>query len=306
MGSKWPALLVAAWCFLLPATCSAEDASSGLLGSPPLAEDCPSWVTDYVAFHRENRGKEGAKYLVWSCTGVGQCAGLSDRMRGTMYCLKVAAAFNRVLLIHQTVPAPTETFFTPTHINWTTVGIDMPLPEDGYSVEKTMKKASFPYTDFEGVEELLAGNETWVTAGSTNTAEDAELPGGDARLPGYGGGGKVPTYSRVGMCMQNALYRPSERVEAVFHEKFDKMRVDPSAPYVALHMRTYQMVGEMDGSGYSIETEDRFLTTVLCARDMAKLQTCGAGHAGTQIPIVLVTDSVYLRLRVLQQLYAGV
>jgi hypothetical protein len=42
-------------------------------------------------------------------------------------------------------------------------------------------------------------------------------------------------------------------------------------------------VGEMDGDSYSIETEDRFLTTSLCARDMARKQKCGAGSAGAQV-----------------------
>ncbi|KAG1657046.1 hypothetical protein FOA52_009241 [Chlamydomonas sp. UWO 241] len=101
----------------------------------------------------------GGVYLVWSCTGVGQCAGLSDRMRGTMYCLKVAAAFNRVLLIHQTVPAPMETFFAPTLINWTTVGIDMPGPDaraKDNEMIRVWKTVNFPPANFVGTEDLVA------------------------------------------------------------------------------------------------------------------------------------------------------
>ncbi|KAG1657047.1 hypothetical protein FOA52_009242 [Chlamydomonas sp. UWO 241] len=57
---------------------------------------------------------------------------------------------------------------------------------------------------------------------------------------------------------------------------------------------------------YSIDQEDRFLTAELCARDMANRQECGAEHVGSQVPIILVTDSIYLRRRVLLGLYAGV
>ncbi|KAG1658352.1 hypothetical protein FOA52_003686 [Chlamydomonas sp. UWO 241] len=236
-----------------------------------------------------------------------------------MYCLKVAAAFNRVLLIHQTAPAPMETFFMPTHINWTTAGIDVPGPE-AMSKEneaiRAWRTVLFPPANFEGTEDLVASDHKWLSAGSTNMNEEWEVPGGDKRLPGYGGMGQVPLYSRVGMCIQNAMYKPSERVESVYREKFQQMGMaDLPKPYVAIHLRLFQMVGEMREPGrpggestetFSIDQEDRFLTAQLCARDMASRQECGAEHSGAQVPIILVTDSIYLRRRVLLGLYAGV
>ncbi len=37
------------------------------------AGKCPSWVTDYAAFHRKTRGTKDAKYLVHSCHKVRRC-----------------------------------------------------------------------------------------------------------------------------------------------------------------------------------------------------------------------------------------
>jgi hypothetical protein len=45
---------------------------------------------------RANRGKPGAKYLVYTaCPGS---SGLGDRVRGMMYLTRQAAAFGRVIL----------------------------------------------------------------------------------------------------------------------------------------------------------------------------------------------------------------
>jgi hypothetical protein len=42
--------------------------------------ECPEWLREYVTFHKNNRGKPGAKYLVFTCNadkhwcgGLGKC-----------------------------------------------------------------------------------------------------------------------------------------------------------------------------------------------------------------------------------------
>lgn len=59
-------------------------------------DNCPSWLADYAAFHKQQRGQPNAKYLVYAaCPGR---SGLGDRIRGMMYLTRQAVALNRVIL----------------------------------------------------------------------------------------------------------------------------------------------------------------------------------------------------------------
>lgn len=72
------------------------------LTGPPLIpgmrtlDGCPTWMAEYAQFHRQQRGKAGAKYLVYSACPGG--SGLGDRVRGMMYLTRLAAALDRVVL----------------------------------------------------------------------------------------------------------------------------------------------------------------------------------------------------------------
>lgn len=64
----------------------------------PVTADthCPTWMSEYAAFHKQQRGQPGAKYLVYAaCPGS---SGLGDRIRGMMYLTRQAVALNRVIL----------------------------------------------------------------------------------------------------------------------------------------------------------------------------------------------------------------
>lgn len=77
-----------------------------------------------LLWHRQNRGKPNAKYLVYSaCPGY---SGLGDRVRGMMYMTRLAAAMNRVVLFTwRNEPHEVEQYLPPaTDIDWTLRGIE--------------------------------------------------------------------------------------------------------------------------------------------------------------------------------------
>lgn len=57
-------------------------------------EDCPAWISNYAAFHKQNRGTPSAKYLVFKANG----GGLGDRLRAMMFTTRLAVSLNRVVL----------------------------------------------------------------------------------------------------------------------------------------------------------------------------------------------------------------
>ncbi len=68
-------------------------------------EQTPLWLTDYIAFHKANRGQPGAKYVVATCnTWCCPCGGLGDRLRGILYILMIARIHKRCAQLDARTP----------------------------------------------------------------------------------------------------------------------------------------------------------------------------------------------------------
>ena len=80
------------------------------------------------------------------------------------------------------------------------------------------------------------------------------------------------------------------------------------------------VTGEGEEKLFEVETEDRLLATMLCARDMSNEAECGAPDSvdapmhhvdgmpdmpRQSMPIVLITDNMHIRKRVVAGLYTG-
>ncbi|MEW5314520.1 MAG: hypothetical protein WDW38_006012 [Sanguina aurantia] len=93
------------------------------------SENCPSWLTEYIAFHARTKGTEQARYMVFSCHQHECYFGLGDRLRGIMMFLRAAAASKRVLLIDIASPTDMREFFLPALIDWTVGSLALPKPD---------------------------------------------------------------------------------------------------------------------------------------------------------------------------------
>ena len=87
------------------------------------------WLAEYEAFHKANRGRPGAKYLVHSVDS-GLNGGVGDRLRGMLFTVRAAAASKRVLLMRWATPHPLHHFLEPADggIDWRMDGIELPAP----------------------------------------------------------------------------------------------------------------------------------------------------------------------------------
>lgn len=88
-------------------------------------QGCPSWIAEYAAFHAQQRGQPGTRYLVHSVRHGN--SGLGDRIRGMLFATRLADASQRVVLFTwRHSPDEPTAFFTPaSSIDWT-------LPGTGY------------------------------------------------------------------------------------------------------------------------------------------------------------------------------
>ena len=82
-----------------------------------------AWLNEYGQFHQRERFAPNAQYLIYTCRasipgGPRHCLGVGDRFRLIGFMLRVAAAFQRVLLIDWQSPMPIESFLMPTQIDW--------------------------------------------------------------------------------------------------------------------------------------------------------------------------------------------
>ena len=84
--------------------------------------------------------------------------------------------------------------------------------------------------------------------------------------------------------------------------QYADMQVNPHRPYTALHMRTLLLNGDNGANQpHTMEIEDAAMSYMLCAKSMA--MECNVDLSIN--PIVMVTDDVRLRRRVVAGLYRG-
>jgi hypothetical protein len=76
----------------------------------------PSWLDEYVQFHRQTRGKPDARYLVYHCKGM--CGGIADRLKGIVTTFYAAIITKRVFIVHMPEPTPLSSILMPALIDW--------------------------------------------------------------------------------------------------------------------------------------------------------------------------------------------
>ncbi|KAG2494898.1 hypothetical protein HYH03_006833 [Edaphochlamys debaryana] len=210
------------------------------------------------------RGHPDAKYLVWTCFlqhdrnfDRTHCAGLGDRMRGIAFAVRLAAATQRVLLVHQEVPAPLEHFLAPAHIDWRLtpdLGIDT-------ARDVAQSRVHFRYSAAHDKAQLasdlaqgLLWNETArrqrVVTLATNMPLSWEPDGAGGREGGGGRGARphllppAPDDGHLPSALTRALFRLSPGLEAATDAALASVGVAPGQPFVAVHLRLGGQVGE--------------------------------------------------------------
>ncbi|KAL7536846.1 hypothetical protein ACHAWF_005589 [Thalassiosira exigua] len=100
-------------------------------------EIIPIWMSEYFAWHQEQREKVGnntgddVKYLVVRCLQGEKCGGLSDRMKPMPFYLMVANLTRRVMLIHWEKPCELEHFLLPptNGLDWRVEGTNVTIDD---------------------------------------------------------------------------------------------------------------------------------------------------------------------------------
>uniref|UniRef100_A0A7S0WQ61 O-fucosyltransferase family protein n=1 Tax=Chlamydomonas leiostraca TaxID=1034604 RepID=A0A7S0WQ61_9CHLO len=233
------------------------DANAAWPEEPLDSKGCPKWVNDYVEWHRENRGKPDAKYLVGFCARkhAGKCPGLGDRFRGMEYATKLAMITKRVILFWWDTPAPLETFVEPSDMNWlVTPDLDIDMPKQLnklWSWQLDRGTGKFPDEYY---------SERVVTITTNHFDEGNELPGPRFTL-----------VSKASSCLFNALWKPTaavvERTQEVRQQLLGKGVGD--GQYTAIHLRMGHLAGEMYDVNRGWERYKGLLGVVRCAQHYA-------------------------------------
>jgi hypothetical protein len=248
---------------------------------------CPSWLHDYEQFHKENRGRELANYLV---ANAGSKIGVGDMLRGMMFALRVAAATKRVLLLNwnNNAAANLTTFLVPASgINWT-------LP--GTLFER------FSETDFET---STAQTDVMPTSIISQNIKKLGLKFSQKQFLVFESnlraeqhcsfcpdGGSRSALDDQHTCMFQFLFKPSELVHKMAAQQLAALF--PGQPlaslgYQAVHLRLGNQVGEarlFNRIGYNVESVDSMLLSVSCGLGMAQQ----SGINTSAMPLLLIAD----------------
>ena len=102
----------------LPVSCQDHHQSK----QPTLEQKYGQFLTalaSYTKFHKQERTKDTARLLIWTCDPKDMCGGLGDRLRGVTYVLILAMASQRVLLLDWSDSSFSKvTYMRPNMINW--------------------------------------------------------------------------------------------------------------------------------------------------------------------------------------------
>lgn len=280
---------------------------------PVAAEDvwyapeiCPQWLVKYKKFHDENKASPNAHYMVYWCTGTMSCSGLGDRLRGIMYLLRVAYAYNLILIIHMDQPVDVRTFLLPNQIDWT---IDHNVPKDVDFFKAPMDSGAFwKATGKDNRTEFL---NTKVTKIVTNEFYDWDFFGDNVtgltplmkHPKGEGSFVDVntPYYVGQGVCLFRFLFKINPEVEKQADAKTKLLYGTERKDYVAWHWRGGGQVGEeVQFSGaYGLSRMAILMLGSNCVKSLAR----DAGIKGTKA--LLVTDTNPVRTFVAEGNLAG-
>ncbi|GLC40029.1 hypothetical protein PLESTB_001518700 [Pleodorina starrii] len=229
-------------------------------------------LQDYKAFHDANKHSPYAQYIVQTCWHR-HCEGAGDRIRGTLFLLRMAIEYRKILIIDWTRPAPLPYFLTPNQIDWTMTG----FPDGFFTENNTITLEEFNATTKHGpgTDEAIAkfmGTQKYVTQGVRPfEAHATRLPRIDPKRA-----------IEIGACYFNFLFKLNstivERGEAHLRQLYGPSPVD----YVAWHWRHM----DVDSKKEEPLIVSELGTAMSCAEQLAG----GIGVDLNQRPVLLVTD----------------
>ncbi|KAL6760170.1 hypothetical protein V8C86DRAFT_2558305 [Haematococcus lacustris] len=288
-----------------------------------------SWLRSYIRWAKGQRSKgipaAGVKYLVWSCEvppGTVQpkstCNGLSDRLRGIMLALRIAATTNRLLLVQQSKPAPMEVFLAPHLIDWSVEPSQLPAFE-----ERKLYTSLLHYCE-RG--KSLGVRHHWnrtvscaffslMAKGTVQRMEEqfVFLETSSPPWNHYAGVSHPIRSPRAQHCTFTALFQASEGTQQAAARHLALLGVQPGlTPYAVLHLRLGGSAGE-GVTNYHHKGQvsvEEVLAAVQCVKKVitpkirstveAKLKLQKETSFSNQA-LVLVTDNTELRQLVSQQ-----
>ncbi|KAG2499339.1 hypothetical protein HYH03_002915 [Edaphochlamys debaryana] len=216
--------------------------------------------------------------------GTDGCAGLGDRLRGIEYLARVAAGVKRVLLVYQESPVPLERFLAPAAIDWRLT------PDLGIDVERELVHARRHFRIVDGGPNRLRQA---VLEGTFQALTDRVVTVSTNRPASTAVGGPVPPLDPSGplySTLARALFQLSPEVEEATQVALAAVGLEPSAPFLALHLR----LGGQTGERYAVNRFGQPAHALLAAATACAANATAAAAAGA-LPHLLVTDNAALR-----------
>ncbi|KAG2437508.1 hypothetical protein HXX76_006157 [Chlamydomonas incerta] len=211
--------------------------------------------------------------------------GVGNRVSGMLWMLRVAVAYQRVLVLQWHGPADLSNFMLPNEIDWTPAGLNMSLIEAPNDIAITFFFDAVYRADAAGQAKF---NATRSLRHITNEHHYIKMAG-------------VPDMAdamQTGACMFNFLFKPHpevlRRANAHLTAVYGRVEVD----YVAWHWRH----GDADGGKEQPVLLSHLSRTLESARALAK--TAGIDMDAT--PLLLITDFNIMRRMVVAGFFRGV
>ncbi|GIL74906.1 hypothetical protein Vretimale_2526 [Volvox reticuliferus] len=242
------------------------------LGQPPdCLEPHRTLLSEYKAFHNANKYNPDAQYLVQTCWGEA-CQGTGDRIRGTLFLLRIAIAHKKILLVDWTRPAALTNFLLPNDIDWTFSGFDPNM----FHTKETLSSADFEAAIYRGQPDAVEKfHATKMYVLMTNQHFYINTMAGVTPVD----------YDRkvdIGSCYFHFLFKLNasiiERGEQHLRQLYGPSPVD----YLAWHWRHYD--ADFDNEEPILVSHLR--ATLDCAQNLGDL----VGINIVQRPVLLITD----------------
>uniref|UniRef100_A0A0G4IB68 CH-like domain-containing protein n=1 Tax=Chromera velia CCMP2878 TaxID=1169474 RepID=A0A0G4IB68_9ALVE len=259
---------------------------------------CPSWLFDYISFHKKMKGRADASYIVYACSGkVGssQCGGLGDRFRGVFLALRLAQATGRVLLVHWDSPHSLEHFFSPSALDWRVTPelhnfvfeepvreryVDLPI----HVIPEGVRQFPLPgggHLDFSQPLEPQMADQPRVLILTSNIYP--------FRVMEIFGDQLEDVDVRYIRCVMQTLFQPTETLSRATDGIPEKIFGSPDAEYAAVHIR----IGEIEGTFW-----DRYKEETPKEAAEAVLVSVLQDESVADLPVLVVSDSETLSARV--------
>jgi len=196
-------------------------------------DSCPEWLSQYIEWHKKIVSNanlvQQTPSLKFESTSAGD-PGLADRMRAILWGLRVAAASNRLFLIHMQHPLPLQSVFEPNKINWL-ASKSAPFTQTSASINIDLASPSAPANII-----YRGGSFPLAHASLSSAFPQGYDPKFDI---------SADLQSRDSQCLFQALFKPSQKLSSAVDEEvkwlFDG---NVSAEFSAAHLRGGMLTGE--------------------------------------------------------------